>query len=160
MLVLPPSLFWSSSTAPLHSSWFLDFGAAGFFSGSLIIQMAFLHLGSGIHPLGYENMRLAINKEGRRFAAILSPSAYVTTVRGTPIPGWSKSTTLCVAAQKNESAADSISRGTLVRTALSRGLLITRLSMQRLSVNGTSVLSMYTDLPLSSTPLSLLTSGN
>jgi hypothetical protein len=142
MLVLPPSLFWSSSTAPLHSSWSLDFWAAGFFSGSLIIRMGFLHLGSGIHPLGYENTRLHINKEGRRFAAILSPSAYVTTVRGTPIPDWSKSTTLCVAAQKNESAP--VSRGTLVRTALPRGLLITRLGPFRRVVNGTSVLSIDT----------------
>jgi hypothetical protein len=116
--------------------------------------MGFLHLGSGIHPLGYENTRLAITKEGRRFAAILSPSAYVTMVRGTPIPDWSESTTLCVAAQKNESAP--VSRRTLVRTALPRGLLIIRLGMQRLSVNGTSVLSIDTDLPGKISPVVLL----
>src|SRR5690349_21167008 len=93
MLVLPPSLFWSCSMAPLPLSWSFDSWTGGLFSGWLIIRVG---PSSGIRAsfLGYENTRLAISKDGRRFAAILSPSAYATTIRGIPIHDWPEPTTL------------------------------------------------------------------
>ena len=107
ILVLPPSLFWSCSMAPLPLSWSLDRWAAGFFSGSLVIRVG-TSSGIGFASIGYEHTRLAISKEGRRFAATLSPSAYATTIRSIPIHNWSEPITLWRLLQQNESAPDSI----------------------------------------------------